>query len=117
MATHAPLGPPPGEAVLECAKAALQSHARGNGDGISVMSSRDSRTLYGCAKDEDEADHEALSQAIDTVIKAGRARKAKRKALESAEQAGLPKAAPKRLRVGPVPYSLLIFTNALNILV
>ena len=64
MATHAPLGPSPGEAILECAKATLRSHARGNGDGISVMSSRDSRTLYGCAKDEDEADHEALFLAI-----------------------------------------------------
>jgi hypothetical protein len=81
------------------------------------MSSRDSSTLYGCAKDEDEADHEALSQAIDTVIKAGGAHKAKQKILESAEQAGLSKAAPKMLPVGPIPYSLLIFTNALNILV
>ena len=117
MDTHAPIGPPPGEAILECAKAALQGHARGNGDGISVLSSRDSRTLYGCAKDEDEAGHEPLSQAIDTVIKTGRARKAKRKALESAEQAELSKAAPKMLCVGPVPYSPLIFTNALNILV
>jgi hypothetical protein len=59
------------------------------------MPSRDSRTFYGCAKDEDEADDEALSQANDTVIKAGRARKGTQKALESAEQAMSSKSAPK----------------------
>ena len=65
------------------------------------MPSRNSRTLYGCAKDEDEADDEALSQAIDTVIKAGRARKGTQKALESAEQARSSKSAPKCNRGGP----------------
>jgi hypothetical protein len=64
IATPATLGPPLDEATYdtsECAKAALQSYARDNGDGISVMPSRDSRTVYGCAKDEDEADDEAIS--------------------------------------------------------
>ena len=53
MATPAPLGPPLDEATydtLESAKAALQSHARDNGYRISIMSSRDQRTLYSCAK-------------------------------------------------------------------
>jgi hypothetical protein len=53
METPAPLGPPPDEVVyctLEAAKSALQNHARENGYGISVMSSRELRTAYGCAK-------------------------------------------------------------------
>ena len=73
IATPATLGLPLDEATYdtsECAKAALQSDAQDNGDGISVTPSRDLRTLYSCAKDEDENDDEALSQAIDTVIKA-----------------------------------------------
>jgi hypothetical protein len=40
---HLPLGPPPDEIVyctLEAAKSALQNHARENGYGVSVMSSR-----------------------------------------------------------------------------
>ena len=79
MAIPAPLGPAPDGATydtLECAKAALQSHPRDNGYGISIMSSRDSRALCGCVNDENEADDEALSQDIEAVIKAGRARKA-----------------------------------------
>jgi hypothetical protein len=45
--------------------------------------------------EEDEADKEALSQAIETVTRAGRARKATQKALESAGQAKPPKRGPK----------------------
>ena len=36
--------------------------------------------------ENEEADEEALSQAIETVTRAGRARKATQKAIESAEQ-------------------------------
>jgi hypothetical protein len=53
METLAPLGPPPDEIVystLEAAKSALQNHARENGYGVSVVSSRETRTAYGCAK-------------------------------------------------------------------
>ena len=53
MATPAPLGPPPEEAIYADAKAvqaALQSHARDNGYGISVTSSKKEKVYYGCAK-------------------------------------------------------------------
>jgi hypothetical protein len=53
MATPAPLGLPPDEATyttLEDVKAALQSHARDNGYGISVTSSRDQRIYYAYTK-------------------------------------------------------------------
>ena len=45
--------------------------------------------------DEDEANDEPLSQAIEIVTKAGRACKATQKALESAEQDMSLKTAPK----------------------
>jgi hypothetical protein len=104
MATPATLGLPLDEATYdtsECAKAALQSDAQDNGNGASVMPSRDSRTLYGCAKDEDEADDKALSQAIDTIINAERTRRGTQKALESAKQARSSKSAPKGNWGGP----------------
>ena len=53
MATPTPLSLLPNEVIydtLEAAKAALQSHAQDNEYGISVISSRDSRTTYSCAK-------------------------------------------------------------------
>ena len=73
------LSEPPDKATYdtsESAKAALQSHPRDNGYGISIMSSRDSRALCGCVNDENEADDGTLSPDIEAVIKAGRARKA-----------------------------------------
>ena len=53
MATPAPLGLPLDEAIYttpEAVKAALQSHARDNGYGVSVSSSKDQRIYYACAK-------------------------------------------------------------------
>jgi hypothetical protein len=53
MATPAPLGPPPDEAIYEdipAVKAALQKHAREHGYSISVGSSRDQRAYYSCSK-------------------------------------------------------------------
>jgi hypothetical protein len=53
MATPAPLGPPLEEAIYADAKAvqaALQSHARDNGYGISIASSKKDKVYYGCAK-------------------------------------------------------------------
>jgi hypothetical protein len=50
--------------------------------------------------EEDEADEEALSQTIEVVTRAGRARKATQKALESAGQVKPPKRGPKSDRGG-----------------
>jgi hypothetical protein len=55
MATPAPLGLPLDEATYAtpgAVKAALQSHARDNGYGVSVSSSKDQRIYYACAKGE-----------------------------------------------------------------
>lgn len=96
------LSQPPDEATYdtsESAKAALQSHARGNGYGISFLSSRDSRALCGCIKDENKADDEALSQDIEAVIKAGSARQATQKALENEDQSLHRKQLQKATRV------------------
>jgi hypothetical protein len=50
--------------------------------------------------DDDKADEEALSYAIETITKTGRARKATQKALESVEQARPSKKAVKSGRGG-----------------
>jgi hypothetical protein len=63
------------------------------------LSSRDSRALCGCVKDESEADDEALSQDIEAVIKAGRARQATQKALKNEDQALHRKQLQKATRV------------------
>jgi hypothetical protein len=53
MAAPAPLGPPLEEAIYADTKAiqaALQSHARDNGYGISIASSKKDKIYFGCAK-------------------------------------------------------------------
>jgi hypothetical protein len=74
MATLAPLGPPPDEAIykdLKTVKAALQGHAGHHGYSITATSSRDQRAVYMCSKgrsyDKKGKKQDATSQDVGKI--------------------------------------------------
>lgn len=81
MATPAPLGPQLPDGLypdLDAVKAALQVHARGNGYGVAIESSRMDRTFWRCSKGgkydngfKDPSVHTSRQRKNTSTIKTG----------------------------------------------